>query len=116
MRAADVVLTPNPSSWSAAASVLYVDSPAGTGMSFTPGQRGPYSTNDTATIDDLEALLAGIMARYPHLAGLRLFIAGEARRQVLEAAACSRAVAGCRCRRTRARSYSSGACRRACCR
>jgi carboxypeptidase C (cathepsin A) len=56
--------------------VLYIDSPAGTGFSYTPGQQGPYTTDDGATIGDLQVLVAGFFRQHPELARLPLYIAG----------------------------------------
>lgn len=72
----DILLTPNPYTWSKAAHVLYVDSPAGTGLSYTQGATS-YATNDTATVEDLYAFLVGWLEQYPEFKGRPLYLAGE---------------------------------------
>jgi carboxypeptidase C (cathepsin A) len=72
----DILLTPNPHTWSKAAHVLYVDSPAGTGLSYTEGAAS-YTTNDTATIEDLYAFMVGWLEQYPEFKGRPLYLAGE---------------------------------------
>jgi serine carboxypeptidase-like clade 1 len=51
-----VSLTQNPHAWTRRASVLYVDSPAGSGFSYAPGAES-YDTDDERTVDDLVALV-----------------------------------------------------------
>ncbi|KAI8471231.1 MAG: peptidase S10, serine carboxypeptidase [Monoraphidium minutum] len=72
----EVKLTANPHSWNKAASVIYLDSPAGVGYSYSETPRD-YSTNDTHTAADTEAFLRGFFTRYPDLAQLDFYIAGE---------------------------------------
>ncbi|WIA44590.1 hypothetical protein OEZ86_007312 [Tetradesmus obliquus] len=72
----DIELNPNPHSWSKTASVLYIDSPAGTGFSYADKPSG-YVTNDTMSIDDLEAFVAKFFQQYPQLRQLQLYTAGE---------------------------------------
>eukprot|EP00879_Flechtneria_rotunda_P016121 GHRR01016863.1.p1 GENE.GHRR01016863.1~~GHRR01016863.1.p1 ORF type:complete len:501 (+),score=113.92 GHRR01016863.1:376-1878(+) len=72
----DVVLSLNPYRWSQTAHVLYIDSPAGTGFSYST-VADDYWTNDQRTIDDLELFLAKFFVDYPHLRGLQLYVAGE---------------------------------------
>lgn len=72
----DIQLNPNPHSWSKTAHVLYIDSPAGTGFSYTPGESS-YHTNDDKTIDDLEAFVEGFFKEHPWLQRQPLYIAGS---------------------------------------
>jgi serine carboxypeptidase-like clade 1 len=74
----DIQLNPNPHSWSKTATVLYIDSPAGTGFSYADKPSG-YVTNDTMTIDDLEVFLARFLEQYRQLRQLQLYIAGAIR-------------------------------------
>lgn len=69
-------LEANPYAWSEAASVVYIDSPAGVGMSYseTPAD---YSTNDTRTISDLGEFVAGFLERHPRFSKSPIFLAGE---------------------------------------
>jgi hypothetical protein len=71
----DIQLTQNPHSWSKTAHIVYIDSPAGTGFSYTPGQDS-YHTDDDKTIEDLEVFVAGFMQEHPWLSRQPLYIAG----------------------------------------
>lgn len=71
----DIKLTPNPNSWSKTAHIVYIDSPAGTGFSYTPGQDS-YHTDDDKTVEDLEVFVAGFMEEHPWLSRQPLYIAG----------------------------------------
>jgi carboxypeptidase C (cathepsin A) len=71
----DIKLNPNSHSWSRTASVLYIDSPAGTGFSYADKPSG-YVTNDTATIDDLEVFVGRFYEQYRQLRWLQLYVAG----------------------------------------
>jgi serine carboxypeptidase-like clade 1 len=73
----DIQLNPNPHSWSKTASVLYIDSPAGTGFSYAE-KPSDYVTNDKMTIDDLEVFVARFFEQYKQLQQLQLYIAGGA--------------------------------------
>lgn len=72
----DIVLNPNPYSWSKTANVLYIDSPAGTGMSYSK-VTNDYATDDDRTIDDLEYFVERFFKEYPELKDLDLYIAGK---------------------------------------
>ncbi|KAF8067133.1 CBP1 [Scenedesmus sp. PABB004] len=73
----DVVLSRNPHAWSRAAHVVYVDSPAGTGLSWS-ADRADYATGDGRTLDDLAEFVDRFFAAHPDLAERReLYIAGE---------------------------------------
>ena len=69
-------LTLNPYAWSTVAHVIYLDSPAGVGLSYSE-TRADYVTNDTATAADADAFLRAFMTRYPRFADNELYIAGE---------------------------------------
>ena len=71
-----VRLSRNPFAWSTVANVVYLDSPAGVGLSYSD-TRGDYATNDTATARDADAFLRALVGRYPALATRRLYIVGE---------------------------------------
>lgn len=73
---ADIQLNPNPYSWSKTAHVVYIDSPAGTGFSYTPGEE-TYYTSDDKTIDDLVVFVAGFFDEHPWLARQPLYVAGK---------------------------------------
>ncbi len=72
----DVVLTRNPHSWSKAAHILYVDSPAGTGLSYSKVTED-YITDDPSTIDDLHAFVTRFYELFPQYYDHDLYIAGE---------------------------------------
>jgi hypothetical protein len=55
--------------------VIFLDSPAGVGYSYTDGARS-YLTNDTAAAADTEAFLRGFFERYPELRDLDFYISG----------------------------------------
>jgi serine carboxypeptidase-like clade 1 len=77
--AGGVRLAPNPYAWSRAATVIYVDSPVGVGLSYEEGAApdAAYVTNDTRTAADADELLRELLARYAHLARAPLYVAGE---------------------------------------
>jgi hypothetical protein len=56
-RQRQVLLDPNPYSWTKVATVIYVDSPAGSGMSYSGRPDVDYHTNDEYTIADLVLFL-----------------------------------------------------------
>lgn len=56
--------------------MLYIDSPAGTGFSYTPGETSYHSSDDKA-IRDLEVFLRGFFEEHPWLKQQPLYIAGE---------------------------------------
>jgi hypothetical protein len=70
------VLTRNAFAWSTVAHVVYLDSPAGVGLSYSDTPQD-YATNDTQTAADADAFLRAFMRRYPQLADNELYIAGE---------------------------------------
>ncbi|GLI65660.1 hypothetical protein VaNZ11_009262 [Volvox africanus] len=72
-----VLLERNPHSWTKVATIIYVDSPAGAGMSYSGRPEVDYHTNDEYTIADLVAFLGGLTERYPELATAPFFLAGE---------------------------------------
>ncbi|KAG2441169.1 hypothetical protein HXX76_004021 [Chlamydomonas incerta] len=76
-KAREVVIEPNPYSWTKLATVIYVDSPAGAGMSYSGRPDVDYHTNDEYTIADLVTFLEGLTERYPELATAPFHIAGE---------------------------------------
>ncbi|PNW80334.1 hypothetical protein CHLRE_07g313164v5 [Chlamydomonas reinhardtii] len=76
-KAREVVIEPNPYSWTKAATVIYVDSPAGAGMSYSGRPEVDYHTDDQYTVADLVTFLEGLTERYPELATAPFHIAGE---------------------------------------
>ena len=55
--------------------MIYVDSPAGAGLSFSETKED-YNTNDTHTIDDLYTFLEGLLGEMPEIAHQDFYIAG----------------------------------------
>ncbi|KAG1672516.1 hypothetical protein FOA52_002825 [Chlamydomonas sp. UWO 241] len=72
----DVELTENAYAWSKSATMIYVDSPVGTGLSYSD-TKTDYTTNDTATVRDLAAFMQGVLAAMPELSTQDFYIAGE---------------------------------------
>jgi carboxypeptidase C (cathepsin A) len=73
---ADIQLNPNPFSWSKTAHMVYIDSPAGTGFSYTPGDES-YYTSDDKTIADLVVFVEGFFEEHPWLTQQPLYVAGK---------------------------------------
>eukprot|EP00798_Chlamydomonas_sp_ICE-L_P013840 gene13840-19761_t len=67
----------NPFSWSKAATMIYVDSPAGVGMSYSSDPERDYVTNNMITIEDLYSFLQQVLDEFPSLRDNDLYIAGE---------------------------------------
>jgi len=67
----------NPYSWSKVASIIYLDSPAGVGFSYSQDP-ADYVTNDSRTAEDSNRFLREFFgARHPELAGLPFYVSGE---------------------------------------
>ena len=58
------------------ASVIYLDSPAGVGLSYSD-TRSDYKTNDTHTAADADVFLRRFFERYPEFLRNELYIAGK---------------------------------------
>jgi cathepsin A (carboxypeptidase C) len=68
--------TQNDFSWNKQATVIYIESPAGVGFSYCPGDDCKvYNDNSTAD-DNLQAVL-GVLGKFPELQKNPLFISGE---------------------------------------
>ena len=67
--------TLNKFAWSTVASVIYLDSPAGVGLSYSE-TRSDYVTNDTHTAADADAFLRHFFRRFPEFRRNDLYIAG----------------------------------------
>lgn len=73
----NMTLVPNPDSWNKAATVIYLDSPCGTGYSYSTTQ-GDYHSTDKSTADDEYQFLVQFFLSYPELNNNQpLFLAGE---------------------------------------
>ena len=66
----------NEHAWSKVANVIYLDSPAGVGLSYSASRRD-YSTNDTHTAADADVFLRRFFGRYPEFLRNELYIAGK---------------------------------------
>jgi serine carboxypeptidase-like clade 1 len=75
--------------------MVYIDSPAGTGFSYTPGEVG-YYTSDDKTIEDLVVFVAGFFDEHPWLVRQPLYVAGE-NRELLPHARLFKDLEMCRC-------------------
>ena len=75
-------LVNNPWSWNTNASVLYVDSPVGTGFSYVQASDG-FATSEKQIADDLFLMLQAVIGHFPYLSAnngsssIPFFIAGE---------------------------------------
>ena len=65
----------NEFAWSKVANVIYLDSPAGVGLSYSE-TRSDYKTNDTHTAADADVFLRRFFERYPAFLHNELYIAG----------------------------------------
>lgn len=72
----ELELTDNPYSWSQVANVLYVDSPAGVGMSYAETREDQH-TNDTQTAADMNTFLRRWFAKFSEFQDNDFFISGE---------------------------------------
>ncbi|EPS73196.1 hypothetical protein M569_01551 [Genlisea aurea] len=70
------VLKLNPYSWTKAASIVFVDSPVGTGFSYSTTPQG-YQTSDTQTAQDNYSFLKKWLLSHPEFMTNPLFIAGD---------------------------------------
>ncbi|KAK9823070.1 hypothetical protein WJX81_006746 [Elliptochloris bilobata] len=72
----DVVLSDNPYAWNTQAHMLYVDSPAGAGLSYSE-DFGDYATSDEKAVADLHAFLGTFLELHPHLQANDFYMSGE---------------------------------------
>lgn len=72
----EVSLTHNPYAWSKVANVLYLDSPAGVGLSYSQFEED-YITNDTQTAKDADVFLRKFFKVYPQFLKNPFYITGE---------------------------------------
>jgi serine carboxypeptidase-like clade 1 len=78
-------LSQNPFSWSKAATMIYLDSPANVGLSYVEEDdasssigKSVYHTNDTHTAQDAAAFVRALLGeRHPRLLSLPFFVTGE---------------------------------------
>lgn len=71
-----LILRENPYTWSKAANIIYLDSPAGTGLSYSE-THSDYLTNDTHTAQDSNRFIRGFLKHYPEYAKNDFYIIGE---------------------------------------
>ncbi|XP_059660020.1 serine carboxypeptidase-like 20 [Cornus florida] len=69
-------LHPNPYSWSKVSNILYLDSPAGVGFSYS-GNKSDYDTGDLKTASDSHTFLLKWFELYPEFLSNPFFITGE---------------------------------------
>ncbi|XP_004965775.1 serine carboxypeptidase 1 [Setaria italica] len=67
----------NPYSWSKVSSVIYLDSPAGVGLSYAKDKSKPYTTGDLQTANDLHTFLLKWFQLYHKFLTNPFYIAGE---------------------------------------
>lgn len=66
----------NPFAWNNRSNVIFLESPAGVGFSYS-GNTGDYHTGDARTAADSVAFLEGFLARYPEFIGRPFWVSGE---------------------------------------
>jgi carboxypeptidase C (cathepsin A) len=66
----------NPYAWNKVANVIFLESPAGVGWSYS-NTTSDYTTGDERTAQDALAAMVAFFAKYPSYAGREFFIAGE---------------------------------------
>lgn len=69
-------LVPNPYSWNTVANVLFVESPAGVGFSYSNNQ-SDYTVGDERSALDLWTLLQGFLQQFPQYTNTPFWISGE---------------------------------------
>lgn len=76
MRAGGLSITRNSAgAWSQVASMLYLDSPAGVGLSYSEAAED-YTTNDTHTARDTNTFLRKWLSKHAAFAKLPFYISG----------------------------------------
>uniref|UniRef100_A0A0E0LFY6 Carboxypeptidase n=1 Tax=Oryza punctata TaxID=4537 RepID=A0A0E0LFY6_ORYPU len=70
-------LTINPDSWNKEANLLFVESPAGVGFSYTNTTTDLAHFGDNLTAHDAHAFVVNWLERFPQFKGHELYIAGE---------------------------------------
>ncbi|GFR49252.1 hypothetical protein Agub_g11267, partial [Astrephomene gubernaculifera] len=75
-RGLSVQLRSNPFAWNKVANMLFLDSPAGVGMSYS-GHAGDYEVDDDRTAADADAFLRGWFARFPQFGDNDFYVSGE---------------------------------------
>ncbi len=74
---ANGTLTPNPYSWNTVANVVYLESPAGVGFSYSDTPSDYTTVGDARTANDSLAFLLGFMELHPEYAKNEFWISGE---------------------------------------
>jgi len=69
-------LSENPNSWNRVANVIYLESPAGVGFSYSEDKED-YNVGDLRTANDSYTFLQGFMSEFPEYVGRQLWITGE---------------------------------------
>jgi serine carboxypeptidase-like clade 2 len=66
----------NPYAWNNRSNVVFLESPAGVGFSYS-NNRDDYKTGDIRTAADSVAFLEGFLNRYPEFVGRKFWVSGE---------------------------------------
>ncbi|KAK9804123.1 hypothetical protein WJX73_001313 [Symbiochloris irregularis] len=72
----NITLTTNPYSWSKVANMLYIDSPAGVGLSYSTNP-ADYTTDDYQTTQDAYQAILQWFEKYPYFLSHDFYITGE---------------------------------------
>ncbi|KAG2425254.1 hypothetical protein HXX76_013838 [Chlamydomonas incerta] len=71
-----VSLRKNPHAWSRVANMIFLDSPAGVGLSYSE-HAADYVVDDTRTAEDADAFLRGWFGRFPQYLDNDFYVSGE---------------------------------------
>jgi carboxypeptidase C (cathepsin A) len=71
----NLTLTKNPYGWNKVAHMIYLESPAGVGFSYSDTPSDYYTANDTRTADDAFVFLTKWFADFPQYKNYKFYIA-----------------------------------------
>ena len=72
----NITLFPNPWTWTSVAGVIYLESPAGVGFSYS-NTTADYTVGDERTREDVYAALQGFFTTFPSLRSNPFWVTGE---------------------------------------
>ena len=74
---ADMSLSMNEYAWNKVANMVYIESPAGVGFSYSTDPKADYTTGDAQTAQDNYNLIQAFMQRFPEYNSSDLYISSE---------------------------------------